>query len=68
MWQIKRLEVVDSSGNSVSIVDRRATVSVKLDNGFRATRTFNCDRAPPEIHIAIKEFVRRLQTDASNIN
>ncbi|MBR4382737.1 MAG: hypothetical protein IKP64_04180 [Selenomonadaceae bacterium] len=68
MWQIKRLEVVDSSGNSVSIVDRRATVSVKLDNGFRATRTFDCERTPPEFHIAIKDFIRRLYVDASNIN
>ena len=64
MWQIKRLEVVDPHGNSVSVVDKKITVSAKLENGLRVTKTFTCDRAPPEIHVAIKDFVRRLQAEA----
>lgn len=67
MWQVKRLEVVDPNGNSVTVVDKKVTVNVKLDGKFFTT-TFTCKHSPPEIHIAITDFLRRLSGDASNIN
>lgn len=68
MWTVKRLEVIDDGGNTLTIENCRATVEVKLKSGLRATRTFDCERTPPEFHIAIKDFIRRLYVDASNIN
>jgi len=67
MWEIKRLEVVDPNGNSVSIVGKKVTLNVKINNRLFTT-TFACNHTSPEIHIAIQDFVRQLCIDASNIN
>ncbi len=66
MWTVKTLTAVDDKGNSVTVVEKKITVAVKLDNGFHVTKTFRNDHTPPFLSDAVNQLIKHIHH--ANIN
>ena len=66
MWTVKTLTAVDDKGNTVTVVDKKITVVVNLDNGFRVTKTLRSDHTPLVLSDAVNQLIKQIHH--ANIN
>ena len=60
------MTAVDDKGNSVTVVDKKITVVVNLDNGFRVTKTFRSDHTPLVLSDVVNQLIKQIHH--ANIN